>query len=107
MHSMLLFSKSNYGLPDVATLIGSDDGVGFEPALSEARMGDEASLLALIGRIYESASDPVALGDLANDLSRAFATKMTLLYIIQNPKAKSTDLLLSATPTFDDWAHSA
>ena len=70
-------------------------------------MADEASLLGLIGRIYESASDPAALGDLANDLSREFATSMTLVYIIQNPKAKSTDLLLSATPSFDDWAHSS
>jgi DNA-binding CsgD family transcriptional regulator len=28
-----------------------------------------------------------------------------LLYIIQNPRGKSTDFLLSATATFDDWAH--
>lgn len=70
-------------------------------------MVDEVGLLRMVARIYESAADPAALGDLAADLSREFATGMTLLYIIQNPRAKSTDLLLSATASFDDWAHSS
>ena len=70
-------------------------------------MADEDDLLRLIGRIYEAATDPAALGTLAADLSQEFASNMVLLYIVQNPRGKSTDLLLSATATFDDWAHAS
>ena len=35
------------------------------------------------------------------------AATWALLYVVQGPLAKSTDLLLSATASFDDWAHSS
>lgn len=67
----------------------------------------EADLLRMIGRIYDSATDPGALQTLAPELSTEFSSNMALLYIIQNPRGKSTDFLLSATATFDDWAHAS
>jgi DNA-binding CsgD family transcriptional regulator len=67
----------------------------------------DVDLLRTIGRAYEAATDPSALNSFAEEMSRQFACDMALLYVIQQPLAKSTDLLLSATANFDDWAHSS
>ncbi len=61
----------------------------------------------MIGRIYDAAADPAALGTLASDLSNEFSSDLALVYLIQDPRGKSTDLLLSATESFDDWAHTS
>src|SRR6266508_3783175 len=63
--------------------------------------------MRLIGRIYDAAVDPATLGTLAADLSREFASDLALVYIIENPRGRSSDLLLSATATFDEWAHTS
>jgi DNA-binding CsgD family transcriptional regulator len=70
-------------------------------------MTDDVKLLRMIGRIYDVASDPTSFGTLAPELAREFAGDFSILYVVQGPKARSTDLLLSATPNFDDWAHSS
>jgi DNA-binding CsgD family transcriptional regulator len=67
----------------------------------------DVNLLRLIGQVYEAATDPEALTTFADEMSRAFACDMALLYVVQGPLAKSTDVLLSATPNFDDEAHSS
>jgi DNA-binding CsgD family transcriptional regulator len=70
-------------------------------------MTDDVNLLRIIGYIYDAAADPSAFGRLSNEIAREFGCGTSLLYVVQNPKAKSTDLLLSATDNFDDWAHSS
>jgi DNA-binding CsgD family transcriptional regulator len=70
-------------------------------------MADDVNLLRIIGQIYDAAADPSAFGGLSKEIAREFACDTSLLYVVQNPKAKSTDLLLSATDNFDDWAHSS
>jgi DNA-binding CsgD family transcriptional regulator len=67
----------------------------------------DVSLLRMIGQVYEAATDPSALNAFAAGMSREFSCDMALLYVVQGPLAKSTDLLLSATANFDDWAHSS
>ena len=67
----------------------------------------DASLLRMIGQVYDAAGDPSALNAFAEGMSREFSCDMALLYVVQGPLAKSTDLLLSATASFDDWAHSS
>ena len=67
----------------------------------------DAGLLRMIGQVYEAAGDPAALNAIAAELSREFNCDMALLYVVQGPLAQSTDLLLSATASFDDWAHSS
>jgi DNA-binding CsgD family transcriptional regulator len=70
-------------------------------------MASEADLFRIIGRIYDAATNPGTLQQLASELSSEFASNMAILYILQNPGGRSTDLLLSATATFDDWAHAS
>src|SRR5436190_10987123 len=68
---------------------------------------DDQIIQRMIGRIYDSLVDPEALTRLAPDIASEFSSQTTLLYVVENPRAKSTDLLLSATANFDDWAHSS
>jgi DNA-binding CsgD family transcriptional regulator len=67
----------------------------------------DASLLRMIERIYDAAGDQPAMTSFAGELSREFGCDMALLYVVQGPLKQSTDLLLSATASFDDWAHSS
>src|SRR5947209_8466712 len=70
-------------------------------------IADDVNLLRIIERIYDAATDPSTLGALAPEIAHEFACDTSWLYVVQNPKAKSTDLLLSATANFDDLAHSS
>src|SRR5687768_7691700 len=67
----------------------------------------EAGLLRMIGRAYDAAGDLTAMNAFADELSREFSCDMALLYVVQGPLKQSTDLLLSATSSFDEWAHSS
>jgi DNA-binding CsgD family transcriptional regulator len=68
----------------------------------------DVDVLRMIERIYDVASDPAALGELAPNIAREFAGDFSILYVVQGTNARtSSDLLLSATPNFDDWAHSS
>jgi DNA-binding CsgD family transcriptional regulator len=68
---------------------------------------EDVSLLRMIARIYDAASEPSAFGALAPELAREFAGDYSVLYVVQDPQARRPDVLLSATPNFDDWAHSS
>lgn len=70
-------------------------------------MTDETSLLRMIARIYDAAADPSAFGGLAPDLAREFSGSSGFLYVVQDVHARRPDVMLSATPNFDDWAHSS
>jgi DNA-binding CsgD family transcriptional regulator len=70
-------------------------------------MTADVSLLRMIERIYDAASDPTTFGALAPELAREFAGDFSCLYVVPNLKTGSTDVMLSATPNFDDWAHSS
>lgn len=70
-------------------------------------MTDEASLLRMIARIYDAASNPSAFGGLAPELAREFSGNTGFLYVVQDVHARRPDVMLSATPNFDDWAHSS
>jgi DNA-binding CsgD family transcriptional regulator/PAS domain-containing protein len=70
-------------------------------------MTDDVSLLRMIGRIYDAASDPAAFGALAPEIAREFAGNFSALYVVPDLKTGSTDVMLSATPNFDEWAHSS
>jgi hypothetical protein len=61
----------------------------------------------MIARIYDAASEPAAFGALAHESAREFAGLFSILHVIQDPNARRPDVLLSATPNFDDWAHSS
>src|SRR4051812_35508384 len=74
---------------------------------AEGRMTADVSLLRMIERIYDAASDPTSFGTLAPELAREFAGDFSCLYVVPNLKTGSTDVMLSATPNFDDWAHSS
>jgi DNA-binding CsgD family transcriptional regulator len=67
-------------------------------------MADD-KLLGLIGRVYEAATDPSQLNTFADEISREFGSEMTILYVIQGPPQRSTDLLVAATANFDEWTH--
>jgi DNA-binding CsgD family transcriptional regulator/PAS domain-containing protein len=69
-------------------------------------MGEEAGLLRIVERIYESTAGPPALADLAPEIAREFHSDGTLLYTVLKPGAVNKDLL-SATGDFDDWAHAS
>ena len=70
-------------------------------------MTTDVSLLRMIERIYDAASDPTAFGALAPELAREFAGDFSCLYVVPDLKTGSSDVMLSATPNFDDWAHSS
>jgi DNA-binding CsgD family transcriptional regulator len=70
-------------------------------------MTDDVSLLRMIARIYDAASDPSGFTGLAPDLAREFAGDYSIVYVVQDAQARRPDVLLSATPNFDDWAHSS
>ena len=70
-------------------------------------MTDDVSLLRMIARIYDAASDPSGFAGLAPDLAREFAADYSIVYVMQDANARRPDVLLSATPNFDDWAHSS
>ena len=70
-------------------------------------MTEDVNLLRMIARIYDAASDPSAFGALAPELAREFSGDYSVLYVVQDPNARRPDVLLSATPNFDDWAHSS
>jgi DNA-binding CsgD family transcriptional regulator/PAS domain-containing protein len=70
-------------------------------------MTDDVSLLRMIARIYDAATEPSGFAELAPDLARTFAGDFSLLYVMQDPTGRRPDVLLSGTPEFDDWAHSS
>src|SRR4029077_10688506 len=65
------------------------------------------SLLRMIARIYDAAADASAFAGLAPDLAREFDGETGFVYVVQDLRARRPDVMLSATPNFDDWAHSS
>jgi DNA-binding CsgD family transcriptional regulator len=70
-------------------------------------MTEDVSLLRMIARIYDAATDPSGFAGLAPDLARTFDGDFSILYVLQDIHARRPDVLLSGTPEFDDWAHSS
>jgi DNA-binding CsgD family transcriptional regulator len=82
-------------------------GTVYEGAQGAGHMTDDVSLLRMIARIYDAAADASAFAGLAPDLAREFNGETGFVYVVQDVRARRPDVMLSATPNFDDWAHSS